>query len=128
MGRTTKEKEEKTRNRGFYIRLTTEEYEKAKELSEALGVSMAELFRSKFFKGELPRFKRENIEKICSHIPALVKEVNKIGVNINQIAKYCHKGRVVDYSVLRRLDEIDEKLASLLLLVVRLFEECGRAD
>ena len=128
MGKTTKKGEEKTRSQGVYVRMTTDEYQKVKELSETLGVSIAEIFRSKVFRGEFPEFRRERLEKICEHLPVLIREVNRIGVNVNQIARYCNRGRVVDYQVLRQLEEINEELSSLLLLVVKLFEECGRAD
>jgi len=127
LGKTTKKRDRKTRSHSVLVRLTTEEYQRIKELSETLGVSIAEIFRSKVFRGEFPQFKRERLEKICNHLPALIKEVNRIGVNVNQIALYCNRGRVVDYQVLRQLEEISEELASLLLLVVRLFEECGSA-
>ena len=116
MGKTTKKKEEKTRSHSVLVRLTTDEYQKVKELSEALGVSIAEIFRSKVFRGEFPEFRRERLEKICNHLPALIREVNRIGVNVNQIARYCNRGRVVDYQVLRQLEEINEELSSLLLL------------
>lgn len=128
MGKTTKKEREKTRSQGVLVRMTTEEYQKVKELSETLGVSIAEIFRSKVFRGEFPKLKRERLEKICNHLPALIKEVNRIGVNINQIARYCNRGRVVDYQVLRQLEEINEELSSLLLLVVKSLEECGSAD
>lgn len=128
MGKTTKKEREKTRSQGVLVRMTTEEYQKVKELSETLGVSIAEIFRSKVFRGEFPKLKRERLDKICNHLPALIKEVNRIGVNINQIARYCNRGRVVDYQVLRQLEEINEELSSLLLLVVKSLEECGSAD
>jgi len=118
----------KTRSYSVSVRLSTEEYQRIKELSEALGVSIGEIIRNKVFSGEFPRFRKERLEKICSEIPALVREVNRIGVNVNQIAKACNKGRVVDYAVLRQLEEISQQLASLLLLVVKSFEELGRAD
>lgn len=120
--------ERKTRSQGFYVRLTTDEYAKVKELAEALGVSAADVIRIKVFSGEFPRLKRANLERVCSYLPALVREVNRIGVNVNQIAKRCARGRVVDFQVLQELKEINEQLGSLLLLVVRLFEECGNAD
>ena len=117
-----------TRSQGVLVRLTSDEYRLLKELSEALGVSIAEVIRSKVIKGEFPRFRRGRLEKICSELQSLVREVNRIGVNLNQIARACNKGRVVDYQALRQLEEINAELGSLLLLVVRLFEECGRAD
>jgi len=117
-----------TRSQSVLIRLTPEEYRQIKELAEALGVSMADIFRDRVFKGEFPHFRKERLELICEELPKLIKELNHIGNNINQIAKHCNRNRVVDFQVLRQLEELNEKLGSLLLLVVRKLEEVGRAS
>ncbi len=121
-------KAEPQRSYNIQVRVSLEEYRQLKDLSDSLGVSLSEVVRSKVFKGEFPQFRKERLEKICSYIPALIREINRIGVNINQIASHCNKGRVVDFQVLRQLEDISEELSSLLLLVVKSFEECGRAN
>lgn len=128
MKRNTKKEEHKTRSYSLSLRLTPDEYFALKDLADSLGVSVSDVIRLKVFKGEFPRFRKERIEAVCSEVRALVKALNEIQLSIGDIARACEEGRVIDYQVLSRLENIEEQLGSLLLLVVKSFEELRRAD
>ena len=97
-----KEKKEKT----LVIRLTNSEYKRIKELAELEGITVSELVRKFVFINEetskLNLFQR--LLKKSETLKEFVRELNRIGVNLNQIARYCNS-----------IKEVDEKVLNLLL-------------
>ena len=64
-------------------------------------------------------FIRESIEKTtikqrCQGIQDLIKEVNRIGVNLNQISRYANENKTIDQSVLTQINNIYARLNILL--------------
>ena len=58
--------------------------------------------------------KKVKIFKDYSIYKNLIKEINKIGNNINQIARYCNTAKEVDKNVLEELKKINEQLQKML--------------
>lgn len=102
MRKRKKEKKEKT----LVIRLTNSEYKRIKELAELEGITVSELVRKFVFINEetskLNLFQR--LLKKSETLKEFVRELNRIGVNLNQIARYCNS-----------IKEVDEKVLNLLL-------------
>jgi ferritin len=96
-------------------KVTPEEREKIKAIAEAKGLTISEFVRKKLLDIEIPeRISPERLAKKNEIFRKYLAEVNKIGSNINQIARYCNKHREVDAIVLERLIEIEESLKGLL--------------
>jgi transcriptional regulator with XRE-family HTH domain len=111
------EREEGKKKRGIRktIRFTEEEVKKLQRLAEAKGLTISELIRLKVLDLPIPnRISPERLAKKNEDFRKLLYEVNKIGVNINQIARYCNKYREVDVYVLEKLLEIERNLKKLL--------------
>ena len=58
--------------------------------------------------------KKVKILKDYSIYKNLIKEISKIGNNINQIARYCNYYKEVDKNVLKELNKINEQLQEIL--------------
>jgi len=56
------------------------------------------------------------VPKVSQNFENLLYEINKIGNNINQIAKHCNINNSVDIKVLEQLAKIEEELSILLEL------------
>ncbi len=106
-----KEKKEKK----VVIRLTNTEYKKLKELSEIKGVTISDLIRNSVFANikveKVNEFQK--LLKKCESLKELVKELNRIGVNLNQVARYCNSIKDVDEKVLNLLLAYFEELKSI---------------
>lgn len=53
---------------------------------------------------------KSTIKQRCQGIQSLIKEINKIGVNLNQISKYTHEKRVIDRLVLDGIENTYKQL------------------
>lgn len=110
-----KQGEEKKRRITLATKLTEEEAERVRKVAEAKGLTVSELIRLKLLDLPIPnRISPERLAKKNEDFRKLLYEVNKIGVNINQIARYCNKYREVDVYVLEKLLEIERNLKKLL--------------
>ena len=56
-----------------------------------------------------------SIKQRCKGIQELIKQVNKIGVNLNQISRYANENKELDLSVLQSIDAIYKELSLLIL-------------
>ena len=88
------------------IRLTQEEYEKLKEKANTLGITTSAYIRKKILGN------REKVLTKCDK--DLLYEINRIGNNLNQIAKHCNINKSVDKLVLQELVTIEQQLQKLL--------------
>jgi len=64
-------------------------------------------------------FIRESVEHAiikqrCKGIQELIKQVNKIGVNLNQITKHINEQKVIDQFVLSGINETYKQLSMLI--------------
>jgi hypothetical protein len=86
------ESESRVREKSFPIRLTDEEYSKLTRRADALGLSRAAYIRSKALGEAGPR--SQKVPRAgTKDLAKLLAEVNKIGSNINQIARALNRGR-----------------------------------
>ena len=72
----------------FTIRLTEEEQRKLKTAADLCSLSPAALIRQKIFSGKFPRPKTARLE-LNTYL-----ELKKIGVNLNQLTRLAHTGRI----------------------------------
>ena len=96
------------------VRFTEDEVKHLEAIAEAKGIPVSELIRKKVLDLPIPdRISPEKLAKRLEEFRKLLYEVNKIGVNLNQIARYCNKYREVDCEVLAQLIEIKRELKAL---------------
>ncbi len=92
------------------IRSTTEEKAAWQELAKGHGVTLSELIRS-LLKEQKPPRRRRTIPQID---PDLIRELARIGNNLNQIAHHANGHRPpTATALLVRLIEIDRELSAL---------------
>jgi hypothetical protein len=86
----------RTQTKQIVIRMTEEEFAFMKKQVEKSGKSQAEFLRQAILK-----------KKIVSTdgIKALLPELKRIGNNINQIARSCHKGNLDTYEEVKHQGE-----------------------
>jgi len=101
------------RERRITLRLTKEEYELLNQLARERGFTVSELCRKRIFGRRLPQptpLKLLGKIKECKH---LAYELNKIGNNLNQIARKVNSQKGIDLLVLESLLRIEKKLERL---------------
>jgi len=108
------------------IRFSPEEVGKLERIAEGKGITLSELIRRSVLGYEIPeRMSIERLARKSEIFRRYLKEINKIGVNINQIAWYCNQHREVDVLVLEKVLSMEKMLKELLS---RLYEELTNAD
>jgi len=109
-------------------RLKWEEYEKLKNTVEKLGMTTSEYLRYLLEHQKQPKVDIKKIKEKCEKLKDFVREINYIGVNMNQIARYTNKKREIDVAVLEKLTKIEEELNYLLYIFQKWIEENVDAD
>lgn len=105
----TKKKTEKTPPIWIKVRTTTEERHEWQELASGVGVSLSDLIRSKVNSTRI-RCRREPPPAD----PALLRELAKIGNNLNQLAHAANRRQpATATALLSRLIEVDRELAAI---------------
>lgn len=82
------------RDRHFALRLNQKEFDMLENKSEDLEISKSELIRS-LIEGVVPDY------KLNAKILELNYELKKIGININQIAKYANQTGIINEAMLK---------------------------
>lgn len=108
MARPRKEPHERRTER-HNVRFTAAELAYIQDQAEAVGLDVTEYLRRRALRYEVPSVSRRAVD------PALVSELNRIGVNVNQLARAVHAGR--DFAAHWRT--IGEELTAVLERVVR---------
>jgi len=116
----------------YLLSLTPEEHETLKEIAKTLETNMADLIRDaindyikrygvkmRLKKTGIRRHTNEDLETIRQVVRDLTYEINKIGVNINQIAKYTNQKRDIDIYVAVRLQIIYDSLKKMYAEVMK---------
>jgi phosphate uptake regulator len=97
------------------VRFTPEEAEEINQAAEAKGLTVSELIRRSVLGLPVPkRMSSKRLAKKNEVFREYLSELNRIGVNINQIARYCNRYREVDVLVLESLINIERKLSEML--------------
>ncbi len=94
------------RDKKVTIRLTQDEYNKLNNETQKLNMSMSELIRHKILN------KKVRVKSKLS--TQAIYELNRIGNNLNQIAKHCNITKTIDKLVLQQLVDIEKELKNLL--------------
>ena len=90
------------------IRLNRELAQHIANIARTTGKTRSEIVREFIVKGNI------NISRNKSDVARLSYELNKIGNNLNQIARLCNMRGGVDIAVLEELTIIEEQLQELL--------------
>jgi hypothetical protein len=91
----------------LYVLVDAEDKAKIKQRAASVNLSMSEYIRQMALRGYV-------IQRNTKGIAELIHEINKIGVNINQIAKWCNEIQAVPLSALKDLQEEHGKVWQLL--------------
>ena len=116
------------------IRLTEKEHKKLKLLSEETGFTISDIVRTALSldrTSRLPRGKRKEITLTDRYL----YELNKIGINLNQVVRRINTYRMIDEQALVELqriavavEEIKERILSELEQEEELFSFSSRGD
>lgn len=79
-----KDRKFRTREKEIRIKVTDDELQYAKDKAAYCGLSMSDFIRKQIKEGVVIKYERFDIK-------TLANELNKIGVNINQIAKHVNE-------------------------------------
>jgi hypothetical protein len=104
----------KSKNRQIAVSFPNEVFEKISNIADERDITKAELIRQQlhfdFDKKREPRQKR--VHKTAD--PQLLYHLNKIGTNLNQIAKHLNEGNTLEFQVLAELSNIEASLKAFL--------------
>ncbi len=121
------EKKEKKLTVRKTIRFSPEEVERLTLIAQAKGITLSDLIRRSVLGLEIPeRISPERLARKNEIFRKYLAEINKIGSNLNQIARYCNQYREVDILVLERLVEIERELKELLNRLYKELSESSR--
>jgi len=107
------ESESRVREKSFPIRLTDDEFSKLTQRADALGLSRAAYVRLKALGKAGPR--SQKVPRAgTKDLAKLLAEVNKIGSNINQIARALNRGRDFEkefaQTLVERIRELQDRV------------------
>ncbi len=91
--------------RTISAKVDDELYETAKRVAEANGLTVSKMLKQAFTSATI---------KDTSSEQKLLQELNRIGNNLNQIARYVNTKKVLDRQVLASLARIESDLKELL--------------
>jgi predicted DNA-binding protein len=94
------------KNKTISLRLTPNEYDQVKKIANELGYSVSEYIRKRILG------KREKITP-KQDLKIIAYELNRIGNNLNQIAKYVNTNKAIDRVVAGNLIKIKEELSNV---------------
>lgn len=95
---------ERIRDKQLNIRLTDTEYEIVKDKAKYCGLNISDFIRKQITDGVVIKYESFDIKELAN-------ELNKIGVNINQIAKHINeKGGNFEREDMRILEEEFQKM------------------
>ncbi len=92
------------KNKTISLRLTENEYDRLKKLSDENGYSVSDFVRKKIFDKKI--INKNVIETFLYH-------ANRIGNNLNQIARYVNTKKSIDKITLEKLIEIEKEISDL---------------
>ena len=98
------------KNKRVTIRLTQDEYKNFTKQADELAISLSEFIRLKL--NNINKIKIQKNKNEC--YKRMLYEINRIGLNLNQIAKHCNSKKIVDKLVLEQLIAIEKQLNNVL--------------
>lgn len=103
----------KKREKRITLRLTEEEYRLLKDLALERGITVSDLIRKRIFRERLPQPAPLKFLGKIDECRRLAYELNRIGVNLNQIARKVNKDKGIDLLTLEALLRIEKELELL---------------
>jgi len=91
------------KEKALHFRATAEEYGEIMKRAAARGVKASEYMRRSALAGEPP----ENTAELTRQLSRMNYEINKIGTNVNQIARLCNEN---GYTTSRELEDVKAEL------------------
>ena len=98
------------KNKRVTIRLTQDEYKNFTKQADELAISLSEFIRLKL--NNINKIKIQKNKNECNK--RMLYEINRIGLNLNQIAKYTNSKKVLDKIILEQLIQIEKQLNNVL--------------
>ncbi len=98
---------QRNKSKMINFRVTQEDYERIHKQAEKIKLSLTAYLLTMALKGEIT---------VIEGLPDMAKELRKIGVNINQLTRLCHEGKITCLElkgVTSKLGEIWRLLNSL---------------
>jgi len=90
------------------VNIPEEDYLKIKEKAEAAGYKISGYLKTMLIQNNLLTAKKKKIVD-----KNLLYELNKVGNNINQIARYLNINKELDYNVFEKLEVIEKHLEDI---------------
>jgi hypothetical protein len=98
------------------VNLKHDDYEKIVAEAEALNVSNAEYIRRKILNTSYDKAPSRRRKKKCKKYDAkFLYEINRVGNNLNQIARYANSKKALDRQILDALLRIEKMLEKFLI-------------
>jgi hypothetical protein len=92
------------------VRLTEDELKQVKNIAENLNLSCAEYIRQMIFTGQIKTF--INLSCDSEQLKQYCYELNKIGNNLNQIARQINSGEPLSREVLNCIQTVNQAIMS----------------
>jgi len=112
--RKTAEKNEVKKVKKITLRVSEEEDKLLKEYAKKEGLTINDFIRVKLLKFKPPK---RNPSKGCEEVKRFLYEINRIGVNLNQIAKFANsllkRGLITGEECLNYLEQIANTLEKI---------------
>lgn len=101
------------------IRLNDDEKEKLIRAAQEQGLSLSDYVRATLLGARTVRRKKSN----CKELQLVAYELNKIGTNLNQIARRVNTTREIDIHALEQLARIEDMLVEIVRIIFSLKAE-----
>lgn len=101
------------REKRITLRLTEDEYNLLTQLASERGITVSELVRRKLFRQRLPQPSPLKLLSKVKECKRLSYELNRIGNNLNQVARMVNKRKGIDLLTLEALLRIERELGLL---------------
>ena len=99
-------------------KLTQQEADEIRKRAEREGITISDYLRAVALNKQIRSKKRD-----CKELSRVAYELNKIGTNINQIARYVNASREIDIKVLEKLSNVEDRLTEILKEILSLKAE-----
>jgi len=89
------------------FRVTEDVYRAIKQRAKNHGYTVSEFIRQMTLKGYI-------VQRDVDELQRLLWEINKIGVNINQVVKLCNEHKIVTVSAVQKIEDEHHRVGQLL--------------
>jgi len=104
----------KHRKKFIKVRVTEEEADRWKNKAAAAGLSVSDLIRQRLDEIQIECHQRKSKKVVHLADPDLIREIAKIGNNLNQVARYIHSVSKLEVVAIKALISIERELKGLI--------------